>query len=88
MARLEAALSEPLQRIGLTATVGNPEALLDWLVADHGDSPRSAVVVAPGDDAPGVELEVDWVATTENAAQVVHALHRGEKRLVFADSRA
>lgn len=88
MARLDATLAEPLQRIGLTATVGNPDALLDWLVADDGESARSAVIVASGEDAPGLELEVDWVATTENAAQVVHALHRGQKRLVFADSRA
>ena len=48
---------------------------------------------APGGDGDGgsshdLDLQVDWVASISNAAKVISALHRGEKRLVFADSRS
>jgi ATP-dependent Lhr-like helicase len=39
-------------------------------------------------DVAPPDLTVDWVASSENAAQVICSLHRGEKRLVFCDSRA
>ncbi len=74
------------QRVGLTATVGNPEALLDWLCV--GASGERAVVMAADEGLAPPELEVDWVGSLENAAEVITRLHRGEKRLVFADSRA
>ena len=35
-----------------------------------------------------LDLTADWVASDANAAKVIAALHHGEKRLVFADSRA
>jgi ATP-dependent Lhr-like helicase len=45
-------------------------------------------VVAPAvGSAAAVELTVDHVGTVDNAATVIAALHRGEKRLVFVDSR-
>lgn len=91
LARLDALLDVRVQRIGLSATVGNPEWLLDWLVNDPEaptDHARSVVIVQPAEDAAPPEIEVDWVASVENAARVIAALHRGEKRLVFADSRA
>src|SRR5690606_30570189 len=37
---------------------------------------------------PAGEVELDFVGSVDNAAQVIAALHRGEKRLVFCDSRA
>lgn len=33
------------------------------------------------------EVELDWVGNLRNAALVISRLHRGEKRLVFCDSR-
>ena len=33
------------------------------------------------------DLTLDYVGTVDNAATVISALHHGEKRLVFADSR-
>lgn len=75
-----------LQRVGLSATVGNAPELLGWL--QGGGDDRPATVVAPeAEGAVTPELELDYVGSTSNAATVIAGLHRGEKRLVFADSR-
>ena len=90
--------------VGLSATVGNPDELLDWLQGS-GRGKRPAVVVAP-DIAPAAgpagsaaagrsgraapppgDVELDYVGSVSNAATVIASLHRGEKRLVFCDSR-
>ncbi len=74
------------QRIGLSATVGNPEALLGWLCS-NGTNTRH--VVAPAVPAPRESnVQLDFVGSLNNAATVISRLHRGEKRLVFVDSRA
>lgn len=76
----------PLQRIGLSATVGNAPDLLHWLQGGAADRP--ATVVAPEATASVVpDMELDFVGSADNAATVISLLHRGEKRLVFADSR-
>lgn len=86
--RLSRVTGRPLQRIGLSATVGNPSDLLHWLQGS-GVGARPASVVAPVTDAVAeVDLELDYVGSIENAATVIASLHRGEKRLVFCDSRA
>jgi ATP-dependent Lhr-like helicase len=84
--RLSAVAGRDLQRIGLSATVGDPDSLLEWLV---GSSRGSKRVVAPQVDAPvAPELTLDHVGSLSNAAKVIASLHAGEKRLVFCDSRA
>ncbi|MGW4028334.1 DEAD/DEAH box helicase [Streptomyces sp. NPDC004838] len=103
--RLERVTGRAIQRVGLSATVGNPAELLHWLQgADVGN--RTGQVVAPGvhlpatdgsghgDEAspepsgrPAGEVELDYVGSLDNAAKLIAALHRGEKRLVFCDSR-
>lgn len=84
--RLRHLAGRRLQRIGLTATVGNPEELLGWL---QGDAATRGVIVAPEAALPAVpEITVDYVGSVANAATVIAALHSGEKRLVFSDSRA
>lgn len=76
----------PVQRIGLTATVGNPKELVGWLA---GSAPgRRSVVVMPETDSQPPEVQIDHVGTLTNAATVISRLHRGEKRLVFCDSRS
>jgi len=82
--RLSRFCGQDVQRIGLSATVGNPETILEWLA---GSSKRPGEVVrAPG---AGVEpkLSLDYVGSEGNAARVVAQLHPGKKRLVFVDSR-
>ncbi|MET7749036.1 DEAD/DEAH box helicase [Micromonospora sp. NPDC005367] len=94
--RLSRVAGRPVQRIGLSATVGNPDELLSWLQGSGRDQ-RPARVVAPGFEAPVTaaptprpagDVELDYVGSVHNAAKVIAALHRGEKRLVFCDSRA
>jgi ATP-dependent helicase Lhr and Lhr-like helicase len=103
--RLTRVTGRPIQRIGLSATVGNPTQLLTWLQGS-GRGARPSVVVAPdlppppgpagtpqttpattsGARPPG-DLELDYVGSVRNAATVIASLHRGQKRLVFCDSR-
>ena len=72
------------QRIGLSATVGNPNEILRWL---KGSSQRSGEIVHPRGAQDESELSLDWVGNIDNAAHVVANLHPGRKRLVFVDSR-
>jgi len=74
------------QRLGLSATVGNAEALLDWLVA--GDDAAKRVVAPETRGATDADVQIDFVGNLANAAMVISRLHRGEKRLVFCDSRS
>ncbi|HQN10292.1 MAG TPA: helicase-related protein, partial [Thermoanaerobaculia bacterium] len=75
-----------IQRVGLSATVGNPEDLLGWLAGSSAGKRRVVSVEAAAPVEPDVRL--DYVGSVENAADVVRRLHPDEKRLVFCDSRA
>lgn len=86
LARLGHLSTHRIQRLGLSATVGNPDSLLSWL---QGGAPHAeGAVVAPASEAAAApDLELDFVGSIDNAAIVISGLHGGEKRLVFADSR-
>jgi ATP-dependent Lhr-like helicase len=92
--RLQRVVDRSLQRVGLSATVGNPEALLTWLQGS-GAGQRPGRVVAPHlaeaqpmpASVPPGDIQLDYVGSLDNAATVISALHRGEKRLVFCESR-
>ena len=69
----------PLQRLGLSATVGNADELLSWL-SKTVPGPRR--VIAPPADPVSAEPEVivDWVATLEYSGP------NGQGRTTFAVS--
>ncbi|MET8974393.1 DEAD/DEAH box helicase [Streptomyces sp. NPDC004539] len=90
--RLERVAGQAVQRVGLSATVGNPDELLTWLQGSAAGR-REARVVAPHlrektpELPPPGDIQLDYVGSLANAATVIAALHRGEKRLVFCESR-
>jgi ATP-dependent Lhr-like helicase len=86
LSRLSVLAGRPLQRLGLSATVGNPQELADWLnVGVQAPHP----VIRPTGSTPVIpDVQLDFVGSPANAAKVISLLHRGEKRLVFTDSRA
>lgn len=84
--RLSVLAGRELQRLGLSATVGNTDELCEWLVGSS-QAPRS-VINPYADSNQETDVQVDWVGSLHNAATVISRLHRGEKRLVFVDSRS
>ena len=86
LSRIERMCGREFQRIGLSATVGNPEELLDWLAGSC--KVQRQVCHPPETVATAAEVKLDHVGSLHNAAVVISRLHRGEKRLVFVDSRS
>jgi ATP-dependent Lhr-like helicase len=86
LSRIQRLAGRDLQRLGLSATVGNPMEMAAWLSSG---SKRDRRVIAP---APSVKQEpvvqLDYVGSLHNAAKIISLLHQGEKRLVFCDSRS
>ncbi len=84
--RIQRLAGRDLQRIGLSATVGNPDEMLAWMSSG---SKRNRQVIKPEPtvrQAP--EVQLDFVNSLSNAAKIISLLHQGEKRLVFCDSRS
>lgn len=81
--RLDQYLKRPLQRVGLSATVSNPQELLEWF-APRGER----MVVGSASVSTDADVTIDHVSSLENAATVITRLHQGQKRLVFCDSRS
>lgn len=85
--RLQHIASVPIQRVGLSATLGNPESILQWFQGSNVRSRRGEVVSA-GDSPIEPAIALDYVGSVENAATIIASLHAGEKRLVFCESRS
>ena len=74
-----------LQRVGLSATVGNPAAILTWL---QGSSKRPGVIVDPPKQPARRQLLVARRPELANLATDAAKLARGGKSLFFCQSRS
>ncbi|MFH1468122.1 MAG: DEAD/DEAH box helicase [Pseudomonadota bacterium] len=74
-----------VQRVGLPATVGNPEAILSWL---QGSSARPGVVVDPPRQPSRRQLLVVHREELDDLVRDAARLARGHKSLFFCQSRA
>ena len=83
--RLTVFCGRDLQRIGLSATVGNPAVIGQWL---QGSSQRERRLVDPPRGAAVRDLRIDFSESVEGAARGIASLARGKKSLVFVESRA
>ena len=81
--RLQQYAPHPMQRLGLSATVSNPEQLLNWFAPT---GPK--LVVGTASVSTEADVTIDYVGSLANAGTVIARLYRGSKRLVFCDSRS
>jgi ATP-dependent Lhr-like helicase len=84
--RIQRLAGQPIQRVGLSATVGNPDEMLQWMQGTAAGSRPGRVVSEPA-AAQRADVTLDYVGSVENAAEVISRLHAGEKRLVFCEAR-
>lgn len=83
--RLSRFCGRDIQRIGLSATVGNPQVIGQWL---QGSSDRPFRLVDPIRQKPERELRVDSCDDIAGAAPEIARLAQGRKSLVFVESRS
>ncbi|MDD1686753.1 DEAD/DEAH box helicase [Methanoregula sp.] len=82
--RMDQLAKRKIQRIGLSATTGNPEEILHWLSDDR----RGAVLVAV--PAPPQEKQFSFLVEPAEGKRVdaVAGIVKGRKALVFVNSRS
>lgn len=83
--RLTALSTHDVQRVGLSATVGNPTAILSWI---QGTSKREGVVVNPPSKPARRQLLVLHHEELGPIADDAARMARGHKSLFFCESRA
>jgi ATP-dependent Lhr-like helicase len=74
-----------IQRVGLSATVGNPVEILQWL---QGGSKRPGEVIDPPKVAAPRQIQVCLYGTIMEIAQEASVRARGKKSLFFCQSRS
>lgn len=82
--RLSKYADNPLQRIGLSATVGNPIDILTWL---QGSSQRIGVVIKPSKVKKARKVEIKYTEEYEERLKEIYKRIYGKKALVFSNSR-
>lgn len=83
--RLVPVSQNDVQRIGLSATVGNPERIVDWL---RGSSQRDGIVIDPPKVPTRRELHIGLHESALSLAGEGAARAAGKKSLFFCQSRA
>lgn len=81
--RLQQYVPQSMQRLGLSATVSNPDQLLNWFAPTG-----IKQVVGNASVSTDANVTIDYVGSLANAGAVISRLYRGSKRLVFCDSRS
>jgi ATP-dependent helicase Lhr and Lhr-like helicase len=83
--RLIRVSSHDVQRVGLSATVGNPDVILDWL---QGTSKRPRCKVDPPKEQLKKEIRILMQDSKMDIANRSSMLAQGKKSLLFCQSRA
>lgn len=74
-----------VQRVGLSATVGNPDRILEWL---QGTSQRPSCKIDPPKEPSKKDIRVLMQESKADIAQRASILAQGKKSLLFCQSRA
>jgi len=82
--RLARYTSQDVQRIGLSATVGDPENIASWM---QGSSGRPSMVVDPGSEPKPRLIRVDVYNDEDELARLAAPLVKGRKTLFFVEGR-
>jgi ATP-dependent Lhr-like helicase len=82
--RLQTYSEHDIQRIGLSATVGDPEEILAW---QQGSSLRPGVVIAPPRSPTPKLIEIDIIEDETMLGQQAARLAYGHKSLFYVESR-
>jgi ATP-dependent Lhr-like helicase len=83
--RIGQMIGRDIQRIGLSATVGNPQVIGQWL---QGSSNRPFRLVDPPKSRAERLISVDYANDVGEAASGIANVARGKKSLVFVESRS
>lgn len=83
--RLQLLSNQDIQRIGLSATVGNPEQIAVWI---GGSSARESCVVDPPKPAAKRQLKIQLMEDVTDLAREASRESLGKKSLFFCQSRA
>ncbi|MGG4507874.1 DEAD/DEAH box helicase [Heyndrickxia sporothermodurans] len=82
--RIQEYSKHDIQRIGLSATVGNPEQISEWL---QGSSKRPRSVIDPPKENKPKKIEIKYVNDDEQLGIEVYKRAFGKKALLFSNSR-
>jgi ATP-dependent Lhr-like helicase len=82
--RLARYTAHDIQRIGLSATVGDPEVIGRWM---QGSSRRVAVVIDPPGQATPRLIRIDFYDNDEELTRFMKPLVQGRKTLFFVEGR-
>ncbi|WP_121661842.1 DEAD/DEAH box helicase [Metabacillus litoralis] len=82
--RIQEYSNHDIQRIGLSATVGNPEQISEWL---QGSSKRQRGVIDPPKENKPKKIEIKYVYDEEQIGNEVYKRAFGKKALLFSNSR-